>query len=282
MDFPEEILLRIFGFIEPGARIAVLQTSKWIRNMCLLEVWKPWDNKCRGLRHAVKNGYIGYFRRWKKLAEQQGGFALSSLAHLGSNDQGSVVEIAASKGYLDFVKMFIKDPLACPSGPLDPSVNNWLAFRRACNEQQVKVIRYFLLNTNVCPSVLGEDALLLSCKRGLNKTVKVLLEDGRSCPSAMDDYCIKKACKYGHVKVVELLLNDGRANPNANGGLPIYYAYHYADKCAYEQIYELLCNDWRFRKPLWLRDSSDESSFSSSSESSYIDYPENEEHSSSG
>lgn len=259
MDFPDEILLRIFSFVEPGygTRLSILQTSKWVRNACLLDIWKPWELRCKGLRYAVKKGYIGYFRRWKKLAPEP---SLSFLGPYGGEQ--SVLEIAAANGHLDFVKMFIRDPLACSDGPLDPSINNWLAFRRACSAEQVKVIRYFLQNTDVYPSVLGEDALLFSCRNGQDKTVKTLLKDGRCCPTTMDDYCIKKACKYGHTKVVELLLDDGRADPNAGGGLPIAYAY----ENGHREIFNALWNDYRVKVPRWLLKDKDETSSDNTSE----------------
>ena len=257
LTLPLEVLLHIFGFVEPKTRISVLQTSSNIRNACLLRVWKPWDNYGRGLRRAVAKGYIGYFRRWRKLTPPG---EIRWLVF--SKGEDSVLVTAAAKGYLDFVKMFVKDPLAKPGGPLDPSVNNWLAFRKACAMQQTKIIRFFLTQTETDPCILEGDALLFACQNGHDKTVKVLLEDGRCDPSTLDSLCLKKAAFCGHAKVVELLLDDGRADPNAGGGLPLYYA-HYYDHAS---ILEALCLDWRIKIPKGLRKTMDETTDSESFE----------------
>jgi len=248
MELPLEILLHIFNFVEQGSgtRISILQTNKCIRDTCLLQVWKPWDKRCLGLRRAVGNGYIGYFRRWRHYTPEK---ELGWLNGCGFSSQSEpIIVTAARKGYLDFIKMFLREP----GSVFDPSVSNWMGFRVACDAQQVKVIRYFL-NSIVADhqgrSLPLEDALLQACKRGRSKTVKILLEDGRCCPTLLDNYCIRKACKYGHASVVEHLLNDGRADPNVGGGSLISLAY----KKGMVDIFELLCLDWRVNIPKSIR-----------------------------
>lgn len=246
MEFPLEILLHIFSFVEPGGgtRVSILKTCKHIRDTCLLQIWKPWDKRCLGLRKAVENGYIGYFRRWRHYTPEK------ELRWLnGWPFTESVMVIASRKGYLDFIKMFLRDPLSKPGGIFDPTILNWMGFRAACDAQQVKVIRYFL---NWIPEdhrgntrLPVDDALLQACKWGRSKTVKVLLEDGRACPTLLDNYCIRKACKYGHVSVVEQLLNDGRSDPNVGKGSLLVSAY----KKGTMDILELLCLDWRAKVP---------------------------------
>lgn len=252
MELPVEILLHIFSFVKRGTktRISILQTSKSIRNSCLLYIWKPWDDHCLGLRKSVENGYIGYFRRWRRVAPEK------CLLSLSCSHKRDMMVVSASKGYLDFIKMFKKDSLIY----LDPALDNWISFRVACENQQVKIIKYFLENTLISSELLASDALIWACRSGLDKTVKVLLEDGRICPSILGDYCIRKACKYGHTKVVEHLLDDGRADPNAGDGDPIFYAY-ISSKV---DMLEALTLDWRIKIPKWLQSKegfSDDDSF---------------------
>lgn len=246
---PLEILLHIFGFIgifcrqpSPGSktRLSVLCTSKDIRNACLQHVWKPWENHGIGLKRAVAKGYVGYFRRWFTHSPD-------SRWLFFSNCEESILVTAATNGFLDFVKMFTRGSLGVKNGPLDPSLNRWLPFRRACAMQRINVVRYFLKTYEIEENA-GLESLVFACRNGHYKTAKVLLEDGEFDPSSDDSYCLKKACKYGHTKIVELLLDDGRADPNAGEGAPIFYAYRKNDP----EMYEALCIDYRTIIPKWL------------------------------
>lgn len=257
-SLPIEILLYIFSFVDIKTRISILKLSKEIRDVCLTNLWKPWGNKAYGLKRAIYRGHIGYFRRWRKRMPKE-----EDWVFVRNNFEVSPLVIAAEKGYLDFIKMFLRDPLYQAGGPFDPFISNeqtsfvdiWLAFRRACAMQRTNVIRFFLNYVNFendgRPSepklssfnFIGDDVLIYACKNGHDKTVKVLLEDDRFDPSALDSYCLRKACKYGHLKVVELLLNNGRADPNSGNGECIYYA---AER-NYTEIYEALTLDWRMQ-----------------------------------
>ena len=230
--FPVELRINIFKFVDKTTRVNLLCTNKEIRNLCLSEIWKPWD-KCKGLRHAVKKGHIGYYRRWAKMAPEN---IIGDLLK-----PNSIVYIAAKKGYTDFIKLFFKlygDKMT------DAFILN--EFGWACRRKNTKVIKCFLnldfesvprLNTDMCGHILE-----YSCKTGDYKLVKILLEDGRIDPETNRNYCIKKACKYNRLKVVELLLDDGRANPNA-GGMPLFYATAKHNK----RIIEALMSDWRIK-----------------------------------
>lgn len=231
---PVELQINILKFVDKGNRLNLLLANKKIYDLCLSEIWKPWDDSCKGLRHAVKKGYIGYYRRWAKIAPE------SIIGELLKPN--SILYIAAKKGYTDFIKLFFKlhgDKMT------DEFILN--EFGWACRRKNTKVIRCFLkldfetiprLNTDMCSHILE-----YACKIGEHELVKILLEDGRIDPETNRNYCIKKACKYNRLKVVELLLDDGRADPNAGGGMPLFYATSNKNK----RVMEALLSDWRIK-----------------------------------
>lgn len=305
-SLPIEILLHIFSFVGIGTntRISILSSSKEIRDACLLNLWKPWGNKAYGLKRAVYRGHIGYFRRWRNRMPRETpeeGIPPSIFDY----SEVSLLVTAAEKGYLDFIKMFLRDPLYNIS-----FVDIWIAFRRACAMQRTNVIRFFLklensrasatpsgaevTNTSFAP----QNAPMATCKssdfeRVIPSERAYGPNDFSEAITFVGDDVLIYACKNGHYKTVKVLLEDGRFDPSAldsyclrkackyghlkvvelllNNGIADPNAgdgecIYYAVERNYTEIYEALTLDWRMQIPSDEDDTSSENLLSDEDE----------------
>jgi len=78
-----------------------------------------------------------------------------------------------------------------------------------CKEGNLEKVNQLLLN-NVDPSEYNNSAFRWACNNGHLDIVKVLIADSRVDPSDCDDDAIDLACKNGHLEIVKVLLNDKR------------------------------------------------------------------------
>jgi hypothetical protein len=64
LDFSDEVLVILIRWIAVGnGKLQLLCTCKKMHNL-VLAVFPPWDNGGKGLRWAIQEGYIQYYRQW--------------------------------------------------------------------------------------------------------------------------------------------------------------------------------------------------------------------------
>ncbi|KAJ3308149.1 hypothetical protein HDV04_001724, partial [Boothiomyces sp. JEL0838] len=143
-----------------------------------------------------------------------------------SVNNNECIRICAKYGYIDLVKLLLKDPRVTPTDTL------W----RCCINGHYNTVEYLM---DYCdPSESNNLAIRQACINGNIDIIKCLLNDSRVDPSDYDNEAIKYASYFGHLKVVEMLLRDPRVNCNAEKGTSLLYAI----QNGHSDVVELLAN----------------------------------------
>jgi ankyrin repeat protein len=127
----------------------------------------------------------------------------------------SGIRLAASKGYLDIVK------LLCRIDRFQPIQNGFLeeALFSASSNGHTNVVEFLMAETKCDPSVPSKQemidassmlALEAACSCGFSDIVIILLMDKRTDPNSNDNRPLRRSCENGRRRVVELLLQDPR------------------------------------------------------------------------
>ena len=103
---------------------------------------------------------------------------------------------ACQKGYVDVVRILLKEPLIDPMLYLDDDDDDPLRL----------------------------NGIETACYFGQLDVVKLLLQDPRVNPSVGDNYAIRRATENGHLEIVKSLLQDERVDPSARDNEAIQMA----------------------------------------------------------
>ncbi|ORY47373.1 hypothetical protein BCR33DRAFT_764394 [Rhizoclosmatium globosum] len=123
---------------------------------------------------------------------------------------------ACERGDLDVVKVLLTDNRVTF---LDE------AFLAVCSSAHEDVLRLFLNDTRIDPSVQDNLGLVDAAKFGSVSTVRLLLADPRVDPSRRTDLFAAAVCNsYEPEAIVKLLLEDGRSNPGGENNAAICLA----------------------------------------------------------
>ncbi|KAJ3268041.1 hypothetical protein HDV01_003513 [Terramyces sp. JEL0728] len=129
-----------------------------------------------------------------------------------SVNNNECIRICAKYGYIDLVKLLLRDPRVVPTDTL------W----RCCINGHFSTVKYLM--DYVEPYESNNLAIRQACINGNVDIIKLLLDDSRVDPSDHDNEAIKYASYFGHLKVVEMLLSDPRVDCNADKGMSLFYA----------------------------------------------------------
>eukprot|EP01102_Stenamoeba_stenopodia_P015851 TRINITY_DN5474_c0_g1_i3.p1 TRINITY_DN5474_c0_g1~~TRINITY_DN5474_c0_g1_i3.p1 ORF type:complete len:168 (+),score=35.47 TRINITY_DN5474_c0_g1_i3:449-952(+) len=89
-------------------------------------------------------------------------------------------------------------------------------FTWACSNGIASIVKQFLDDQAVDPTVNDNEALRNACTNGITEVVKVLLADPRVDPSYPRNVCLRRAAANGHAEIVSLLIEDPRVDPTSN------------------------------------------------------------------
>jgi ankyrin repeat protein len=134
---------------------------------------------------------------------------------------------------LDVVKLLLADKR------VDPSADDQLAIRMACEDGQLEVVKLLLADERVDPSVSNSCTILGACAHGHTEIAQLLLADKRVDPS--ENHSFRFACSYDHPAIVKLLLADERIDVSADSE----FALQEASRCDYVEVARLLLSDRR-------------------------------------
>ena len=96
------------------------------------------------------------------------------------------------------------------SWKVDPSDDDNLSFRLACENGHYEIVQLLLLDSRIDPACCANYPILYASRNGHLEIVKLLLSDSRVDPSDVDNWAIKKAAYLGHFEIVFLLKKDDR------------------------------------------------------------------------
>ncbi|NDA63205.1 MAG: hypothetical protein EBX50_14370 [Chitinophagia bacterium] len=183
------------------------------------------------LNYAVQHGYIDIFR--DLYGRQQ---VYSSLT---PNNILVFFRTACSKGYTEFVQLFLKDSrlklsthpsviadlilVVCGLGhheilqlmledPRFANISHVVgpAFSRACNNGHIEIVRLLLQDGRVRTKWDADIALSNACNHNHVEIIRLLLRDPDINPTHRDNDLLFKACSLGNVEICRLLLSDSR------------------------------------------------------------------------
>ena len=120
-----------------------------------------------------------------------------------SNNQFAI-RYASEHGYVDMVKILLKDYR------VDPSNDDNYAIRRASLNGHHEVVKLLLEDERVDPSAYNNEVIRLASANGHHEVVKLLLQDKRVDPSDLNNWAIHVASSYYRDNIVKLLLNHPR------------------------------------------------------------------------
>ena len=135
-----------------------------------------------------------------------------------SDQRNDILQTIVKYGYTEIVKLLLKDPR------VDPSDQKNRAIQTAAEKGYVEIVKLLLKDPRVDPSDFGNFAIRKAAKNGHIEVVKLLLQDSRVNPKDFNNYAIKAAAEKGHIEMVKLLLQDERVDPSDNNNRAIRYA----------------------------------------------------------
>jgi len=106
----------------------------------------------------------------------------------------------------------------------DPSALDNLAFRVACQNKHIEIIRLLLADPRVDPAAVDNMAFRMACKNKHIEIIRLLLADPRVDPAAPDNKAILYASSHEHIEVIRLLLADPRVDPTTGDNEAIFFA----------------------------------------------------------
>jgi ankyrin repeat protein len=94
----------------------------------------------------------------------------------------------------------------------DPSVENQLSIRWACQKGHLDIVKLLLADKRVDPSAADNSSIRWACCTGPVEVVKLLLADKRTDPCADNQAALRFAIFNDGHDIVKLLLADQRVN----------------------------------------------------------------------
>jgi hypothetical protein len=144
---------------------------------------------------AVDTNNLTFYEKWA----QASGFV----------PDNNLLLLASEKGYLDFVKLFLKESSV--------DVNKSGALSSAVRNNRIAIVDYLLHKSKANPNILlknenGENNLLLlmAIRKGYSEMVKLLLQDPRIDPTTGDNYPLDFALIWKQKEIVDILYKDPR------------------------------------------------------------------------
>jgi ankyrin repeat protein len=107
---------------------------------------------------------------------------------------------------------------------VNPSANDYEAFRLASAYGHSDIVRLFLERSDVNPGAHDNDAIRLASVFGNTDVVRILLKRSDIHPGAQDNEALINAAKHGYTDILKLLLDDSRTDPSAQFNLPFRWA----------------------------------------------------------
>jgi hypothetical protein len=129
---------------------------------------------------------------------------------------------------------------------------------QALRDNNVNEAIAILNHKDTVPTYDDCHAFVIAVERGFTEIVKLFLTNPKVDPSLRDNYCISISAQEGREDIVELLLKDPRVNPTATNNQAIKIAKHFstfdkpinASQKTYLNIIQLLWNDKRVKNTL--------------------------------
>jgi hypothetical protein len=112
----------------------------------------------------------------------------------------STIIIAATHGFIDIVKLILKDK----------KVNTSNAMSEAAFFNQYNIVQLLLKDKRTDPNWEESTPLRLVCQKGLLNIVQLLLKDKRVNPTLAENGAIRLANQDNHLDIVDLLWKDTR------------------------------------------------------------------------
>jgi ankyrin repeat protein len=147
-----------------------------------------------GIECASRNGYTDIVRLLLDARRDNNNVEKMNLA----------LQEASRSGHTNIVKMFLDESKT--DIRIDPSLRNNYAFRWACENGHIEVVRMLLTDERVDPTDFNNYAIRLASCFGHTEVVRTLLTDERVDPTTNNNHAIRSASARGHTDVVRLLL----------------------------------------------------------------------------
>ena len=216
-QLPLEILWTIIGFLDFESSILFSQVLK----VEIIDTYKYYYFKleespddfpffCESIRKLIENKEIYLDALLKNTRFRQ------------LVDIHKVLALASSFGYINVIKKLLL-------WKVDPSRDENLAFRIACQNGHDEVVLLLMNDKRVDPGCCSNYPILYASRNGHLNIVKILLNDARVDPSDVDNWAIRKAAYLGHVEIVMLLQNNFNVR-NMNGFEKFWQKYTRNDK----------------------------------------------------
>ncbi|KAJ3270361.1 hypothetical protein HDV01_007886 [Terramyces sp. JEL0728] len=97
---------------------------------------------------------------------------------------------------------------------VDPTFDSGLSLRIACKKGYLDIVKLLVKDQRVDIHSQSNYSLCWAARKGHFEIVKLLVENGAD-PSDNDNFAIKHSCRNGHYEIVKLLLQDSRVDKHA-------------------------------------------------------------------
>ena len=179
---------------------------------------------------TIRDAYQRYIdlNKYKSYSSPKRKYSLvNMLLDYGSIDpslrSNALLDMVIDEGHVDLVDRLLSDPRVLKvlyhtnQHPKHP-------FIIAAANGRTEIVRMFLKDKNINPSMQDNKAIKDASTKGVYSTVKLLLSDGTVNPGAQNSISILLAAKHGHESIFRALLVDPRVNPGAQDNSPIKIA----------------------------------------------------------
>ncbi len=135
------------------------------------------------------------------------------------------LKFASKHGYLEIVKLFIADLRN------NNVKKNFLPFLEAIYASQIDVVKLFFEEHDyLWDYCYSQNIFLGVCASGSLELVKLFLDNPRVDPSVLDNSSLMIACHFEKMDILQLLLSDPRIRPGDYDNIAIRHAYIYGTK----------------------------------------------------
>lgn len=171
LSLPKDILGHLLSWVSTRDALSVLLSCKTLCEAVLKTRLAPWDNRCRGLVHALEHNHLSYFALYAAMAGKRfdPNAAVAPLKH----QFVPLFAAVCGKGNVDAVRILLRYGA-------DPTVASSAALRCAAAEGHIAVVQLLLTETACDPGAFASEALYLAAFGGHVETLRVLAADPRA------------------------------------------------------------------------------------------------------